>query len=203
MISGVVLAAGASSRFGSQKMLVPIAGRPLVRWTVERVIASPVDDVVVVAGREERAVREALTGLPLRLVANAQYAQGLSTSLRAGLDALGELVRAAVVVLGDQPSVAPEVIAALIDSYHGSGKPIVVPIYRGARGNPVLFDATLFDELRAVYGDRGARDVIARDPSRVASVSFDMRLPRDVDELEDVQKLMRECPGITEPHAHR
>jgi molybdenum cofactor cytidylyltransferase len=199
VIAAIVLAAGASRRFGSQKMRAPIAGRPLVRWTVEHVLASRVDDVVIVAGREAPAVRDALAGLPVRVVTNARYTDGLSTSLDAGLDALGDSVRAAVIVLGDQPSVAPETIDALIDAYRDGGKPIAVPVYRGRRGNPVLFDAALFDELRTVRGDRGARDVIAREPARVVSAPLDLALPRDVDEPDDLEILERQFAVTTEP----
>jgi len=199
VIAAIVLAAGASRRFGSQKMLAPIAGRPLVRWTVEHVLASPGTLSADALGSEAQAVRDALAGLPVRVVTNARYTEGLSTSLDAGLDALGDSVRAAVVVLGDQPSVAPETIDALIDAYRDGGKPIVVPVYRGRRGNPVLFDAALFDELRTVRGDRGARDVIAHEPARVASAPLDLALPRDVDEPDDLEILERQFAVPTGP----
>jgi len=191
VIAAVVLAAGPSSRFGSQKMLALLSGRSVVRCTVEHVLASRVDDVVVVVGRDAEAVRGQLAGLPVRCVTNARYTEGQSTSLDAGVASLDSSVRAAVIVLGDQPSVTPEIIDALIDTYRESGKPVVVPIYQGTRGNPVLFDASLFAELRAVRGDRGARDVIARDPSRVASIELDEPMPGDVDRVADLEALCR------------
>lgn len=189
MIGAIVLAAGASRRFGTQKMVAPLAGRPLVRWTVEHALASCVDEVVVVLGHEPDTVRRALAGLPVRHVTNARYGDGMSTSLRAGVAALGGAVRAAVIVLGDQPFADPAVIDALVARYRQTGKPIVVPRYRGVRGNPVLFDAALFPELEGVRGDQGARAVITLDPARVATVDLDTPMPAGVNDAADLEAL--------------
>src|SRR5439155_2780177 len=103
MIAALVLAAGTSSRMGRQKLLLPMeGGRPLIRLSVERVVAAGLDDVVVVLGRDAEAVAAALAGLPARTVVNPDYAEGQSTSLRAGLAALGPATEAVVVALGDQ-----------------------------------------------------------------------------------------------------
>ena len=191
MIAAVVLAAGAARRFGSQKLLAPLGGAPLVRRTVERVLAARVDEVLVVLGREGDAVREALAGMPVRFAANPRFAEGMGTSLRVGVEALAAGTRAAVIALGDQPGVRPEVIDALIALHGSSGRPIAVPLYRGARGHPVLFASNVFAELWAVEGDRGARDVIARDPARVATLSLDLPEPPDVDDAAAYEALLR------------
>ena len=195
MIAGVVLAAGAASRMGPQKLLLPVGGQSLIRLSLERLLAAPLDEVVVVLGREAEAVGGALAGLPVRTVVNPAFAEGLSTSLRAGFDALGPGVEAAVVALGDQPLPDPGVIAGLIAAHRASGKPIVVPAYRGEWGHPVLFAASVFPELRRVSGDQGAREVIARDPARVAVVPVDLPSPRDVDTWEDYQALLEQVRG--------
>lgn len=194
MIAAIVLAAGTSSRFGAPKMLAPLAGRPLVRWTVERVLASSVDEVAVVVGPEADAVRGALAGLPVRCVVNARYTEGQSTSLQVGLAALDGAARAAVIALGDQPSVDAAVIDALIARHRDTHQPIVAPRYQGVRGNPVLFDASVFAELDGVRGDRGARDVIAREPARVAWVELDVPMPRGVEVPGDLEALERCWP---------
>ena len=192
MIAAIVLAAGASTRMGRQKLTLPMAdGRPLVRVAVEQVLVGGLEDTVVVIGRDAEAVAVALAGLPVRTVVNPRYAEGQSTSLRAGLDALGPGTEAAVIALGDQPLPDPAVIRRLVATFRASGRPIVVPVYRDGRGNPVLFAATLFDELRAVTGDRGGRGVIARDPSRVAEVPIDAPLPADIDTPEDYDAARR------------
>jgi molybdenum cofactor cytidylyltransferase len=189
VIAGILLAAGASRRFGSQKLLASIDGRPLVRLTVERLLATALDDVVIVLGRDATAVRAALDGLDVRTVTNPEYAAGMSTSLRAGLAALAGGADAALVALGDQPGVGAEIVDRLLEQYRARRTGIVAPLYRGGlRGNPVLFDRALFDELRAVTGDEGGRSVIERDPGRVALVELDMEMPADVDVPGDMSK---------------
>lgn len=187
MIIGVVLAAGASRRFGAQKLLVPIAGVPLVRRTCESLLATPLARLVVVLGRDAAAVSAVLEGLDLETVTNPRYGDGMSTSLRAGLLAIPDTARAVLVALGDQPGVGPAIVEPLIERYQASGGPIVAPLYRrGVRGNPVLFDRSLFPELQRVSGDEGARSVIASDPSRVTLVPLDVDEPPDVDRPGDL-----------------
>ncbi|MGH7319019.1 MAG: nucleotidyltransferase family protein [Candidatus Rokuibacteriota bacterium] len=195
MIAAVVLAAGTSSRMGRQKLLLPMAkGRPLIRLSVERVLAGGLDEVVVVLGPDAEAVGETLAGLPVRTVVNSRYAEGQSTSLRAGLDALPPEAEAVVVALGDQPLPDPTVIGSLVAVFRHGRSPIVVPRYREGRGHPVLFAASLFDELRVVTGDQGGRGVIARDPARVAEVPIDAPMPADVDTWADYGALVHPPP---------
>ena len=192
VIAAIVLAAGTSTRMGRPKLTLPMAdGRPLVRVAVEQVLAAGVDDTVVVLGGDADAVSLALVPLPVRTVMNPRYAEGQSTSLRAGLDALPPGTEAAVVALGDQPLPDPSVIRRLVAALRATGRPIAVPVYRDGRGNPVLFAAALFSELRAVTGDRGGREVIARDPGRVAEVPVDTPMPADVDTPEDYEAARR------------
>jgi molybdenum cofactor cytidylyltransferase len=195
VITAVVLAAGTASRFGSQKLLAPFRGATLVRRTVENVLASQVFETVVVLGRDGDEVRGALAELPVRFVTNADFRSGLSTSLRAGVEAIEPSTLAAVIVLGDQPGVTAAIIDQLIEEGRRSGRPIVVPEYAGVRGNPVMFDASIFAELRRTEGDQGARGVIARDPARVATVPFPFDMPADVDTPEDYARLTTQ-PGL-------
>ena len=195
MIAAIVLAAGASRRFGAQKLLAPLAGRPLVRWTVENVLEARPDDVIVVLGRDGERVREALRGLAVRCVVNEQWADGMSGSLRAGVLAVPHVADAVLIALGDQPGVGVDIIVSLMAASATGKGPIVAPSYRGERGNPVLFDAALFPELLTVRGDRGARDLLARDPSRVTLVEFDRPAPADVDREEDL-RLVRQARSL-------
>jgi molybdenum cofactor cytidylyltransferase len=181
VIAAIVLAAGASRRFGSQKLLAPLHGKPIVRWAVENVLVARPDEVIVVLGREGAAVRDALSGLPVRFVVNERWADGMSASLSAGISALPAETDAALIALGDQPGVDASIIAGLINAYAEGGRAIVAPSYRGERGNPVIFSSEIFPELLEVRGDRGAREVIARDASRVMLVDYDRPSPLDVD----------------------
>jgi len=183
---------------GGQKLLLPMEERcPLIRLSVERVLAAGLDVVVVVLGRDAEAVGEALHGLPVRTVVNPRYAEGQSTSLQTGLAALPPGTEAVVVALGDQPLPDPALIGRLLAVFRKERRPIVVPRYRDGRGNPVLFAASVFEELCAVRGDQGGRGVVARDPSRVAEVPVDGPMPPDIDTWADYQRLTggRTPPG--------
>lgn len=189
MISAIVLAAGASRRFGSQKLLADLRGKPVVRWSVEQVLGASPDELLVVVGHEGASVRAALHRLAVRFVANQEWPEGIGSSLRAGIAALGPRTDAAMIALGDQPSVDAAVVAALLKAYTDAPGPIMAPSYRGERGHPVIFAASLFPELLAIQGDRGARDVIARDASRVSLVQIDAAAPPDVDTMAELQSL--------------
>jgi len=184
-----VLAAGASRRFGSQKLLADLRGKPVIRWSVEHVLAADVDEVVVVVGSEGDAVRAALDGLDVRVITNDGWSEGIAGSLRTGIAALGAEIDAAMIVLGDEPCVESAHIVALLAAYAASDREIAVPSYRGERTHPVIFARPVFSELLALGGDRGAREVISRDPSRVLVVDFDAPPPRDIDTREELRSL--------------
>jgi molybdenum cofactor cytidylyltransferase len=190
-VAALILAAGASSRMGRPKQLLDWGGRPLVRAAAEVALAASLNPLVVVVGNAQAQVEEALDGLPLRLIANPDYASGQSTSLRAGIAALGEDTDAVVVLLGDQPFVTAAIVERLVDEWHTSAAPIVAPTYAGQRGNPVLFARSIFPELLAVQGDQGARAVLAADRARVRLVGFDDARPlADIDTPEDYERLL-------------
>jgi molybdenum cofactor cytidylyltransferase len=183
VIAAIVLAAGASTRFGAQKLLAPLGGATVVRSAVSRAVDAGVDDIIVVAGADAAAVTAALDGLPVRVVINANVAAGMSTSLAMGVAACAPRTIAALVVLGDQPLVPAEAYDAVFRGYHAGGASIVAPRYTaGVRGHPVLFAADVFAELSALRGDRGAREVIERDARRVRIVDVALPAPVDVDE---------------------
>jgi molybdenum cofactor cytidylyltransferase len=175
--TALLLAAGRGTRFGGRKLLAELDGTPIVRAAAERVLAARPAELVVVVAPDDGAVRAALDGLPLRF-ADAPPGEGLAASLRAGVDAAHPATRRILVALGDQPRVDPAVVARILAA---PDAPIVVPSYRGTRGHPVRFDVALAAELRAVEGDRGARDVVARERGRVVELFVDAEAPDDVD----------------------
>ena len=188
MIAGIVLAAGFARRMGRQKLLLQLQGRPVVRWAVER-IAPHAEDVVVVTGQDDAAVREALAGLSVRFAVNPNPQAGQGSSIAVGVAALKPWSRAVLIALGDQPRVPDPVVPALLDAFARTGKAIVAPVYRGTQGTPVLFGAETFPELRQLTGDAGARAVVTAQPDRVERVLFDLPMPPDVDTPEDYAKL--------------
>ena len=171
-IAAVVLGAGRSSRMGGpNKLLAEIGGRPLIRIVVDAALASRARPVIVVTGHQRERVEAVLAGLPVKVVHNPQFAEGLGTSLKAGIAALPGEVDGAIVCLGDMP----QVDAALIDRLIGAFDPdksalVVVPTIDGQRGNPVVWSRRFFADLMAVEGDVGARRLIGRYPEAVAEV---------------------------------
>jgi molybdenum cofactor cytidylyltransferase len=188
MIAAVVLAAGLARRMGRPKLLLPLGGRAIVRHAVEGV-RPHVDEVVVVTGPDDAALRQALDPLGVRFVANPRPRDGQGSSIAVGVAALSPAARAALVVLGDQPRVPAEVVPALLGAWRRTGKAVVAPVYRGVPGPPVLFDAAVFGELRALTGDAGARSVVDASPERVERVVIDAPMPADVDTPEDYARL--------------
>ncbi len=188
MIAAVVLAAGLARRMGRQKLLLQLQGKPVVRWSVEHVIGH-VEDVVIVTGPEDTAIREALGDLTVRFAVNPRPQDGQGTSIAAGVAALKPWTTAALIALGDQPRMPRAVIPTLLDALRRSGKAIVAPVYQGVQGTPVVFSSEVFAELRALKGDAGARAVVKHDPERVETVAFDLAMPPDVDTPEDYAKL--------------
>ena len=174
---------------GKPKLLLPIDGKPLVRWSVERLLPH-VDGVIVVTPPEDTALRAALDGLPVRFVVNPRPEGGQGTSLAAGAAALPADAEAVVIALGDQPRLPDGLVARLIDAFRREGKPIVAPVYQGTQGTPVVFAASVFGELRALDGDAGARAVVRRDPARVTLVQLATPMPPDVDTPEDYARLV-------------
>jgi molybdenum cofactor cytidylyltransferase len=170
-VAGVLLAAGLSTRLGRPKQLLPYGGRPLLRHVAETGLLAGLAPLVVVLGPQPEAMRAALTGLPVQVVENPRYAEGQSTSVRAGVAALPPTTPAVVMLLVDMPGVTPAVIRALIDAWRATGAPIVRPQHAGQPGNPVLFDGHLLGELAAVEGDEGGRAVLRRHAARTHLLS--------------------------------
>jgi molybdenum cofactor cytidylyltransferase len=171
-VTAVVLAAGRGTRMGGpNKLALPLDGRPLVDHVVAAAQASQADRVIVVTGHEPERVRAALAGRSVAYVHNPDHADGLSTSLRAGLSAVAEDADAVVVLLADMPRVTPAVIDRLIAAYAPvEGRSICVPTVGGRRGNPILWDRRFLTEMSHVEGDAGARALLDRHGDVVCEV---------------------------------
>jgi molybdenum cofactor cytidylyltransferase len=172
-VAAIVLAAGRSTRMGANKLLAHLDGRPLVRHAVEAALGSSARPVVVVTGNEADAVRTALAGLDVRFVHNAEFAAGMSTSLCSGVRALADEpdLAGTLVCLGDMPRVRAAHLDAIAAA--SSDGQIVVPTCERKRGNPVLLPRALFDDVLALRGDVGARELLERHADRIVQLAID------------------------------
>ncbi len=170
-IAAIVLAAGLSSRMGSNKLLATVGGKPLLRHAVEAAAASHADPVIVVTGNAAEKIQAALGGLPVSFAKNADFAKGLSTSLKCGLSALPRDSDGALILLGDMPGVTAALIDKLIAAFDpGEGRAICVATRHGKRGNPVLWARRFFPEMEALEGDVGAKHLMAQYGELVCEV---------------------------------
>lgn len=189
-VSVVILAAGASSRLGRPKQMLELGGAPMLRHTVRHALESAAAEVVVVLGNQADAVRAAVGEMGQRTVVNPDFAAGQSTSLVAGIRAVDTGSAAAIIMLGDQPTVEPALLNRLIERFGEAGPAIVQPVYEGVPGNPVLFRRNLFPELLAVTGDQGAREIIRSRRHPVDRIDAGQPMPPDVDTDDDYARLL-------------
>ncbi|QWG25318.1 molybdopterin-binding/glycosyltransferase family 2 protein [Bradyrhizobium sediminis] len=171
-ISAVILAAGRSTRMGGpNKLLAELGGRPLVRIVTEQALASKASGVTVVTGHQAEQVEKALAGLKVKFVRNPDFAEGLASSVKAGIAAVSPNADGAVICLGDMPLISADLIDRLIEAFAPDrGNLIAVPVSDGRRGNPVLWSRRFFNELMTLDGDIGARHLIAKHSEAVAEV---------------------------------
>ncbi len=189
--AAVILAAGGSKRLGRAKQLEPWGDTTLLGHVVARTFEFPVDEVWVVIGSDaDRILGEADLG-EAYVIENLEWDEGIASSLRVGLDALTRLSRCdqALIVIGDQPDVAVETVAELLESHARAGKPVTIPKYRYSWGNPVVVDRSLFGRLMSLEGDEGAKRLWQAHPEWVNEVWFSESAPRDVDTEADIAEL--------------
>jgi molybdenum cofactor cytidylyltransferase len=189
VIAAILLAAGAARRFGSPKLLQELNGKAVVRWSVEALEGAPIDEIIVVVSPDSRGIRAALEGIDVRFVVNPHPELGVTGSIACGVSALGATTEAVLVALGDEPLVGRAALARVFDIYRASGAKIVAPTFEGVRGHPVLFDQSVFPELRMFSGDSGARNVVNREPARVALVEMGVPTPMDIDTPDDLARV--------------
>lgn len=185
----VLLAAGRSSRMGGpNKLLALFDGKPLVRRTAERALGSKAASTVVVTGHQRERVRSALLGLKVTLADNPDFAEGLASSLKAGIARVASDAAGAMIVLGDMPGVSSKDLDSLIDAFRRSGgRAVVRAAHQGKRGNPVLLPRSLFAAVAHLEGDTGARHLVEAEGLDVIDVEIGQGAAIDVDTREALE----------------
>ena len=192
-ISGLILAAGQSSRMGQPKQLLPFRGTILLDWVMAQAqAASALDEVIVVLGRAADEIRPRLRVTCAQVVINPVFTEGCSASYKTGMATLNPRAEAVMVLLGDQPGVESAVIDQVAKDWRQKGGTIGLTSYHGRQGHPMVFARALFDQLRQLQGDKAAWKILDAHPEWVRHIEVNRPFPEDVDTLQDYQTLMRE-----------
>jgi molybdenum cofactor cytidylyltransferase len=192
-ISGLILAAGTSSRMGQPKQLLPFRGTILLDWVMAQAeSASALDEVIVILGRAADAIQPRLRNTRASVIVNPVFAEGCSGSYKAGMASIDQRAAAVMVLLGDQPGVESAVIDQVAEDWRTKGGRIALTSYRGRRGHPMVFARELFDQLRQLSGDKAAWKILDAHPEWVRDVEVDRAFPEDVDTRQDYEALLRE-----------
>jgi len=186
MISAILLAAGESNRMGRPKQLMPLGQSTIVAATIDNLLNSAVGEIIVVLGYKGEEIRKAIASRPVKIAMNPDYQEGMSTSVIAGLRQIDQRAKAVLIALGDQPFVDTQTINVLLEAFVASSRGIIIPTYRGRRGNPAIFDIKYEGELLNLKGDVGGRETVKRHPDDVLEVAVDCEgILLDVDSMED------------------
>jgi molybdenum cofactor cytidylyltransferase len=190
MISAIVLAAGRSRRMGTQKLLLPFQGTTLIGRVVDELSRSPLDQILVVVGRDGEHIAKAIPGPRVQFVTNPNDEAEMLSSVRCGLQALPAEASAVLVALGDQPGVTANVVRELVSAFHARKRGIVVPTHNGRRGHPLLFAAHYRHEILTKYEGCGLRGLLDAHPDDIFELEVaSTGVLDDVDIPEDYQRV--------------
>jgi len=190
-VAGIILAAGTSTRMGEPKQLLFYKGKPMLANIIEHALKSNLDEVIVVLGYQSEEIRKKIQLDHVNTVLNTDYENGQSTSLKSGIDAVSPNYDGVLFLLCDMPFIDDTIINVVIASYKKTQKDIVTVSCQGRSCHPVLFDRSLFPELKQIPAkDEGARSILKKFPDRIENVSItDDRILRDVDTKDDYLRL--------------
>ena len=192
-ISGILLAAGLSTRMGEPKQLLPFGESTIIETVVDSMLGSKFDEVIVVVGHCAAQIREQLAERPVKIVFNPDYHEGMLTSAQAGIRAL-DVSDAFALMLVDQPLITPALIDQVIDAYVRTDKRIALPSYNYKRGHPVIFHPEYADDILALEVESGGvRTLFKRYADDIHYVTVDTdRVLRDIDYREDYERALKE-----------
>ncbi|MGK7934749.1 MAG: NTP transferase domain-containing protein [Xenococcaceae cyanobacterium] len=191
-VAAIILAAGASRRMGQPKQLLPYRGQTLLSYVTKCAIASSCSQVIVILGANADKIEPEIALLPVKIVKNPEWNEGISSSIHCGIAYIKEQylnINGLLFLTCDQPFISPEIIEQLIDVYNSRNKPIIASHYGETIGIPALFDRSLFSELMELKGDRGAKKIINKYQDLADKIDFPQG-KIDLDTLEDYRQLI-------------
>ena len=190
-VSVIILAAGESKRMGVPKQLMPLGRTSILLQTLNNYLDSIANEVIVVLGCRSSEIIASLEGTPVKVVVNKNYRQGISTSIISGLKLVNNSASGIMIALGDQPFIGKPIINNLIEIFKQVDKGIVLPVYKGEQGHPVIFSRIYKKELLALQGDSGGREIVARHLDHVKRVSIRSNsVIHDIDTLEEYYSIL-------------
>ncbi|HET9477932.1 MAG TPA: nucleotidyltransferase family protein [Pyrinomonadaceae bacterium] len=190
-ISGLILGAGASQRLGPPKQLLPFRGGTMLGWIVDQAgRATGLDELVVVLGRAADQVRQQVDFGAARVVENPVFTEGCASSYRAGIAALDPRSAAIMIILGDQPGIAPEIIDRAADEWRRNESQIALCSYQGRKGHPMIFARSMFEQLANLHGDKAAWKLVDASHESVDEIRFDFPFPDDINTAQDYEQLL-------------
>ncbi|MBI4594995.1 MAG: nucleotidyltransferase family protein [Candidatus Tectomicrobia bacterium] len=197
-ISGLILAAGESKRFGANKLLLPLGRKLVIELVLENFLASELMEIILVLGYQAGLLKEKILGYynthapRLKLIENINYQEGMSTSIKAALPFLDPSAEAVMIALGDQPLVSTNLINEVLSAYHQSGKKIVAPCFNGQRGHPVVISLAFRRQIESIEGDMGLREILQHYKNDLLIFNTgDPAVIMDLDTREDYEKCIK------------
>jgi len=192
MVSAILLAAGESQRMGRPKQLLPFGSSTILGRTIDNLLSSRVDEVIVVLGTRAGAMKQVIAGRQVKVVVNPDYREGMSTSLIAGIWQADSKAQWVMVALADQPLIDKDTYNRIIEGALGCDMGIILPTYRRKRGNPVIFSIKYKDELLGLEGDLGGREILKRHPDDILEVAVGSEgVTIDINNLDDYYSCLK------------
>ena len=197
----IVLAAGHSTRMGAQKLLLPLAGRPVVSYAVDAACGASCSPVLVVLGSDADRLSRALPAdRRVQIILNPAFESGIASSLQAGLSHVPADSPGAVVTVADQPLLRAAHLQKIIDTAIEQPLAIVAAVYGTSRGSPVYFPRELFSELQRLTGDVGGRQLVRRYTDRVIFVPLEpAHVGFDLDQIQDYDWVRENLAALSAP----
>jgi molybdenum cofactor cytidylyltransferase len=191
-ITGIILAAGESTRMGKPKLFLPFGDKSMIEKVVLNAQWSVLDTIIVVAGQEKDRMQNILQGYPVEIVQNNRYRDGMLSSVHCGLEAVPGITDAVMVLLGDQPMISHAVIDGLIEVYSRSDKGIVLAAYDGQRGHPLLFGRKYMEEIMGFLPDMSLKDLLRKHPDEIEEMeSGQVEILMDIDNEQEYTEALK------------